>query len=246
MKKKLICLIIVVIALGNFVSCGVLRGNENESSETVQKQDTTPLALQKIPDISGLNEDEGAMILAGKGLIPKREYVYHDTVERGKIIGTEPAIGSGVEQDASVKILISMGQEIFSPGNAVGYIMNIPGVDSFSWGDNGERQTKSFDMMVCRDELLIIITLGMKSAEKLEFFRTYGYASVSEDYSETVISDVAYDSKEIDNTGNDTTFIVKVPLSELETDRPKSVYIKVEFSVGGVTETLKAGFDISW
>ena len=63
---------------------------------------------------------------------------------------------------------------------------------------------------------------------------------------DSVIADIEYSSKTIDNTGNDTTFTVKVPLSELENDRPKSIYIKLDFSVGGNPETLKAGFDLSW
>ena len=44
-----------------------------------------------------------------------------------------------------------------------------------------------------------------------------------------------------ENTGNLLTY-----LSELENDRPKSIYIKLDFSVGGNPETLKAGFDLSW
>lgn len=248
MKKKIIAALLAAIIAVSFASCGIVRITPTETSGTVHNSDTslTKSDMIKIPDISGLKEDEGALILSGKGLIPKRKYRYHDSVERGKIIGTEPAIGSGVDGDAPVTILVSMGPEIFDLKNAVGYIMNVAGVDPFSWGDNGDKRTKSFDMIVIKNELCIIITLGMKSAEELEFFRTFGYASVNEDYSDSVIADIEYSSKTIDNTGNDTTFTVKVPLSELENDRPKSIYIKLDFSVGGNPETLEAGFDLSW
>ena len=52
------------------------------------------------------------------------------------IIGTEPAIGSSIDGDAPVTVFVSMGPEIFDLKNAVGYIMNVAGVDPFSWGDN--------------------------------------------------------------------------------------------------------------
>ena len=248
MKKKIITALLAAIIAVSFASCGIVRGTPAETSGAVKSNDTSSRKsdLIKIPDISGLKEDEGALILSGKGLIPKREYKYHDSVERGMIIGTEPAIGSSIDGDAPVTLFVSMGPEIFDLKNAVGYIMNVAGVDPFSWGDNGDKRTKSFDMIVIKNELCIIITLGMKSTEELEFFRTFGYASVNEDYSDSVIADIEYSSKTIDNTGNDTTFTVKVPLSELENDRPKSIYIKLDFSVGGNPETLKAGFDLSW
>lgn len=248
MKKKIITALLAAIIAVSFASCGIVRGTPAETSGAVKSKDTSSRKsdLIKIPDISELKEDEGALILSGKGLIPKREYKYHDSVERGMIIGTEPAIGSRIDGDAPVTLFVSMGPEIFDLKNAVGYIMNVAGVDPFSWGDNGDKRTKSFDMIVIKNELCIIITLGMKSAEELEFFRTFGYASVNEDYSDSVIADIEYSSKTIDNTGNDTTFTVKVPLSELENDRPKSIYIKLDFSVGGNPETLKAGFDLSW
>lgn len=249
MKKKVICVLFAAALLVSFAGCGNRKNDGTESSSEQTASVTTSAQtedLLKIPDISGLKEDEGTLVLAGKGLIPKREYVYNDNVERGMIIGTEPEIGSRVSGDAAVTVLISMGPETFELNNAVGYIMNVSGVEPFSWGDNGETQTKSFNMFVFRNELWVTISLGMKSNKKLEFFREFGYASVNEDYSDAVISDIIYGSKEIDNSGADTAFIVKVPLSELENDRPKNIYIKLDFSVGGEPETLEAGFNLSW
>ena len=160
MKKKITTALLAAIIAVSFASCGIVRGTPAETSGAVKSKDTSSRKsdLIKIPDISGLKEDEGALILSGKGLIPKREYKYHDSVERGMIIGTEPAIGSSIDGDAPVTVFVSMGPEIFDLKNAVGYIM-----------------------IVIKNELCIIITLGMKSAEELEFFRTFGYASVNED-----------------------------------------------------------------
>ena len=76
MKKKIITALLAAIIAVSFASCGIVRGTPAETSVAVKSKDTSSRKsdLIKIPDISGLKEDEGALILSGKGLIPKREY----------------------------------------------------------------------------------------------------------------------------------------------------------------------------
>jgi serine/threonine-protein kinase len=56
-------------------------------------------------------------VLQGKRLVPVRKEDYSDTVEPGKVIGSEPAAGQPAARDSEVGVVVSLGPEIIEvPG----------------------------------------------------------------------------------------------------------------------------------
>ena len=65
-----------------------------------------------IPDLKNYSVDSAMTSLEDYGLaISGKAEVYSDTVENGKVCGTEPVAGSAVKKGAAVKILVSKGPE---------------------------------------------------------------------------------------------------------------------------------------
>lgn len=63
-----------------------------------------------IPDVSKMSVSEATGILEGKGLnVSGTSEAYSDTVDKGKVSGTDPVVGSSVEKNSSVKLIISKG-----------------------------------------------------------------------------------------------------------------------------------------
>ena len=71
-------------------------------------------------------------------------------------------------------------------------------------------------------------------------------ASINDSFDKTVPIDVIYDSKTVNNTGKETEFEVKIPLSDLGVQKPTNIYIEFDFFVNNTRENFEAGFDLTW
>lgn len=200
-----------------------------------------------IPDISELDENTAKTLLARKGLIPKITYEYDDSIEEGLVVKTVPEISSKVCEDDVVTIIVSMGPELYFTSEAVGYIKNVYGIDAFDWGDNDDNWTKKFtNVFVYRNYLFISMSLKCRSNYEIEFYKDFGTASLTEDFSKSVPISVIYDTKKVDNNGGITDFAVGIPLEDLGTKKPTDVYIEFDFTVDGIREDFEAGFTLAW
>lgn len=63
-----------------------------------------------IPDVSGKSVSEATSTIEALGLsVTSTSEAYSDTVDKGKVSGTDPVVGSSVEKGSSVKLIISKG-----------------------------------------------------------------------------------------------------------------------------------------
>jgi serine/threonine-protein kinase len=73
-----------------------------------------------VPDVAGLGYDAAAAAIQEARLVPAPREAYSDTVEEGKVIGTEPAAGQPAPRDSEVGIIVSLGPEIIRVPNVTG------------------------------------------------------------------------------------------------------------------------------
>ena len=228
------CLLLMVL-----LCCGLCACGDNEPQ----------VNLIKIPDIEKLDVTTAKTLLAGKGLIPKVEYEYHNDYDYDLVIRTEPSIGSEVEEDTPVTLYVCNGPSYYELSDSVGYIWNIEGIDDFVWWSEAEDGwgTKGYtDVFVEEGYLHIKMYLGCKSKYDIEFYGDYGSASINDTFAKTVPIKVIYDSKIVDNKGTRTYFEVKIPLSDLGVQKPTNISIRFDFLVNNERETFQADFDLSW
>ena len=202
-----------------------------------------------IPDIENLDVATAKTLLAGKGLIPKVEYVYNNDYEYDMVVYTEPELLSYVEPDSVVTMYVCQGPAYYELADVVGYMRNVEGIEDFIWwsdADDGQG-TKGFtNTWVEEGYLHIKMYLCCKSEYELEFYGDFGTASINDTFDKTVPIKVIYDSKKVNNQGARTNFEVKIPLSDLGVQKPTNMNIKFDFLVDGERETFSAGFDLSW
>lgn len=228
--KIALCLLLVFVSCCGMWSCG-------ENSDK----------LIKIPDVEKLDVDTAKTLLAGKGLIPKVEYVYHNDYDYDEVVRTNPAIGSDVEEDTPVTLYVCKGPSYYTSPDAVGYMYNVNNIDPFSWGDDGEKQTKWFYAPYVEEGYLYIpMVLCCTSKYDIEFYDDFGTASINDSFDKTVPVKVIYDSKKVDNKGGETYFEVKIPLSDLGVQKPTNIYVEFDFYVNSRRENFKAGFNLTW
>jgi hypothetical protein len=201
----------------------------------------------KIPDIEKLDVDTAKTLLAGKGLIPKVEYEYHNDYDYDMVIRTNPAIGSEVEEDTPVTLYVCKGPSYYELPDAVGYMTSVENIDAFSWGDDGKPRTKGFYTPYVKEGYLYIpMYLMCTSKYSIEFYGDFGTASINDSFDKTVPIKVIYDSKTVNNKGEKTEFEVKIPLSDLGVQKPTNIYIEFDFFVNNTREDFEAGFDLTW
>lgn len=259
-KKKNIKVIIIIIAAiiviagGIFAYLQLTKECEHEwKAATVFAPKTCNLcgetegeALIAIPDIKNLDEVTAKSLLAGKGFIPKIEYEYDDDIEEGQVIKTKPSIGSGAVADDVVTVYISKGPYSYYLNNSLAVLNDIKGVEPFEYP-----KTKWHDAPYVEEGYLYIpINLGCKSKYKLSFYAPYGEAfgsaSINDSFDKTVPIEIITDNIKIDNKGEITKFILKIPLSDLDVQKPTNIYTKTSITVNGERDTFDADFDLSW
>ncbi len=64
-----------------------------------------------VPNVSGQSESAAQKALEDANLVVDSESKYDDTIEAGKVISTDPAAGTEVEEGTHVKMYVSMGVE---------------------------------------------------------------------------------------------------------------------------------------
>jgi beta-lactam-binding protein with PASTA domain/tRNA A-37 threonylcarbamoyl transferase component Bud32 len=100
------------------VARDVILGTEPAGGGQAPRESTVKLVVSDgpapvpVPDVAGLGYDEAAAALQAKRLVGVRKEAYSDTVDEGKVIGTDPASGQPAARDSQVGIIVSLGPEI--------------------------------------------------------------------------------------------------------------------------------------
>ena len=108
------------------VARDVTLGSEPAGGGRAPRESTVKLVVSDgpapvpVPDVSGLGYDEAAAALQAKRLAAVHKEAYSDTVEEGKVIGTDPAAGQPAARDSQVGVIVSLGPEIVQVPNVTG------------------------------------------------------------------------------------------------------------------------------
>jgi beta-lactam-binding protein with PASTA domain/tRNA A-37 threonylcarbamoyl transferase component Bud32 len=73
-----------------------------------------------VPDVTGKTFDEASAALTGAGFTVARADDFSDTVDKDKVIGTDPAANQGANRGAQVTVHMSKGPEMIPVPNLVG------------------------------------------------------------------------------------------------------------------------------
>ena len=108
----------VDMVVGTDPAAGAKVPRESEITLTVSDG---PAPVPVPSDVVGKTYDEAAAILKAKGFGVARADVFSDTVESGKVVGTDPGVGTAAAKGSTVTVNVSKGPELVTvPGNLIG------------------------------------------------------------------------------------------------------------------------------
>ncbi|WP_209066971.1 Stk1 family PASTA domain-containing Ser/Thr kinase [Arthrobacter pigmenti] len=100
-RRGWIAVFLVLLALALSAGAVVLFGMLNSQTEQP--------VLASVPSVDSMNETEASNALTAAGFRPQVERTFHDEVESGVAVGTDPEAGAEVEPDSLVTLRISKG-----------------------------------------------------------------------------------------------------------------------------------------
>ena len=190
--------------------------------------------LVTIPDLKDVDESSAKIILANKGLIPKAEYVYSNTVAEGNVISTSPAIGSTIPPDTVVKVYVSMGPSmIYSKHSTISWYSTVDDVSFYApYIEKGYLYIQFTDTVLADG-------VSWKSGG-------FGNASISDTFDKTVPLEIISEKMEWEK-GEKIEFTIKIPITDLNVQRPTTLSVKLAaLDSKGNQEDIKFSFSISW
>jgi serine/threonine-protein kinase len=95
-------------------------GTSAEKGATVELFVSTGKEQVEVPDVAGQDPVEAANTLGARDLSVERVNQASDTVDEGKVIGTDPPGGTAVPKGSRVKLIVSTGTEQVRVPNVVG------------------------------------------------------------------------------------------------------------------------------
>ncbi len=237
-------LVIVVVVI--LSSCGFLPGASNELMDSTQDPlsiQTSVLNMIKVPDLSNVDDSSAKLSITNKGLLPVIEYEYSDTVAKGNVVRTDPSAGSIVEPDTKVTLYVSSGPKSVEAKDGTIEWYHIDSSNPDEWNAN--------NLMIYEGDLYICCetTFGTSFTLKSSGF---GNASLTDSFDKYVpLALLDLDLKSFPNNtevkaGEPFNFFIKIPLSQLDSERPTHVVCEIVILIGEKESQIKVSFNASW
>jgi beta-lactam-binding protein with PASTA domain/predicted Ser/Thr protein kinase len=108
------------------VAKGRVIRSEPEPGSRLRRDTAVAIVISKgpepvqIPDVVDKLFDEAVKILKDRGLLLSKAEAFHDTVKKGRVIRTEPAVGTTVGKGSTIRVVVSKGPELIKVPRVVG------------------------------------------------------------------------------------------------------------------------------
>ncbi|MBO4869672.1 MAG: PASTA domain-containing protein [Clostridia bacterium] len=245
MKKILAFTIVFVIMF--LSSCSFLPGITTDSSDNVGDTTVanTPSDSNKIiiPDLSNVDEASAKLSITNKGLLPVVEYEYSDTIAKGNVVRTSPGVGSSVNPDTKVTLYISSGPRSIKAKEGTINWYNIDSANEDEWNFSGLEIYEGDLYIYCETTFGTSFTLkgtGFGNASLTDSFDKYAPLTLLDENLNKLP-----ENKKI-NAGELFKFFIKIPLSQLESERPTHVACEIVCLIGEKEENIEFSFNSSW
>lgn len=103
------------------VEAGLVVATDPATGERVEKGSAVTLVVSKgpepriVPDVSGMTPDEAEAALTSVGLVPEVTTRLDPAIDRGGLIGLDPAPGTSLERGTTVTVVVSSGLSVVVP-----------------------------------------------------------------------------------------------------------------------------------
>lgn len=187
-----------------------------------------------IPDVTNTDEATATNILSSNGLIPVITKEYSDEVEFGTVISTTPPAGTSVEKNGKVDVMVSKGPAYIQSKDS-----------TIQWYHVGSNEDEwSFNSPYIEEGVLTIdceVTFGTSFKWKNGGF---GNASITDTFDKRV--PIQLEADKTVKAGEKTKLKILIPVTDLEVQKPTTLYVELVALIDGDEEDVKANFSMSW
>ena len=111
------------IAADKIISQDPKAGDKREKGAKVNLTVSTGVEQIAVPDLKGKTTDEAKQLLKEKGLVPSVvEGQYDDSIEKCRVVGTNPAAGTKANKGDTIELIPSLGSEGTAVPDVVGQL----------------------------------------------------------------------------------------------------------------------------
>lgn len=190
-----------------------------------------------IPDLEKVEEDVAKQILLSSSFIPVMEYWHDDNIPEGTVIHTNPIAGSEAAKNSKVTVEISKGPRFIEAINSTWYAYWIKG----SKEDFYEMLTPSITVGVLE---IPFESVTLNSRYKVKY-RGIGVASVTDTFNKEIPLTYEFENEDV-KKGEPQKITIIIPLDDIETKKPTTIYCKLWIFVNDQYEDLNINFTMSW
>ena len=194
-----------------------------------------------VPDGSGTDSATANSVLSSLGLIPVEKPSNSDDVELGKVIGTTPPVGTVVDPGSRVEVLVSSGPRILESKDSTIEWFNV----SYSMDEWNFYSPTIEDGVLNIEVSSVIFMANVEWRDDNNTGEGFGNASITDTFDKSVPLRIIYDTQS-SNSGEAQSLVFKIPVTDLEVQRPTTVYLELYATVNGVDETINLSFTMSW
>src|SRR5437588_8660968 len=108
------------VAAGKVTRTDPPGGSQAQKGDEIKLYVSTGKEQVQVPDVSGQDPVDASNALGAKTLTVKKVLQASDTVDEGKVIGTDPPAGTSVPKGSEVQLIVSSGKEQVRVPNVVG------------------------------------------------------------------------------------------------------------------------------
>ena len=196
----------------------------------------------KIPDLSGTDVDSAKTLVTNIGLVATVSEEYSDTVETGLVIKTKPPAGNTVDQNSKLEIIVSKGPKtVVSKDSQISWT-NVSYYGADDW---------NFESPYIEDGELKIKCTDVKLAASVKWRDTqkngygYGLASITDTFDKSIPLTINW-GKQYVAAGNKQNLEIVIPVTDLDVQKPTTLYLKLYGAIGGQDDTVLVTFNITW
>jgi hypothetical protein len=195
----------------------------------------------KVPDLSGSDLASAKTVLTNLGFVPTIQEAYSDKVEADLVIKTKPAFGTEVDTNSKVTIVISKGPKtIYAADSQLLWTYVSYGEDDWNFDhpyiEEGKLHVKFTS---------VTFMASVKWKDDNENGYGFGLASITDTFDKSIPLQINWD-KQYNGYGDEQSFEIVVPVTDLEVQKPTNLYLKLYAFIDGTDDEVSADLSITW
>lgn len=192
-----------------------------------------------VPNIIGVQESVAISTLTNKGYIPVVEYENSDAEAKGCVTDTYPRTRSLLAKGKQITVYVSKGSISDNNCKAQNSVIQ--------WRNIYQSTKDDWNLYTpyIRNNYLYIETNMQLNSSMSVILRGFGTASINDTYDKSVPIKYEYESSNV-KAGEFQKVTIQVPLSDLNNQKPTTLYCKLATYVGGMQKDIDLIFNITW